>query len=190
MSLIPFKAFCLLSLVLIRKALVRLFDKLDQGTITEGKKLSYRIIDLHRRRYAIGKAFIVPFFFLLRRSQIELLLVISKLLSCVAGLVSQEREKGQYLEQREWTGFARKKPFMLTPYPIAYAEQNHHPKTSRTLSSKSEITQLFPWNFSKSARSWKVCGRRMYISVSILNDKINFGKNKIHIQLLAYTTMC
>ncbi|MCH94203.1 DUF246 domain-containing protein, partial [Trifolium medium] len=34
-----------------RKALVRLFDKLDQGTMTEGKKLSYRIIDLHRRRY-------------------------------------------------------------------------------------------------------------------------------------------
>ncbi|CAJ2652128.1 unnamed protein product [Trifolium pratense] len=33
-----------------RKALVRLFDKLDQGTMTEGKKLSYRIIDLHRRR--------------------------------------------------------------------------------------------------------------------------------------------
>ncbi|KAK2375562.1 O-fucosyltransferase [Trifolium repens] len=33
-----------------RKALVRLFDKVDQGTMTEGKKLSYRIIDLHRRR--------------------------------------------------------------------------------------------------------------------------------------------
>ncbi|XP_027187958.1 O-fucosyltransferase 7 isoform X2 [Cicer arietinum] len=33
-----------------RKALVRLFDKLDQGTMTEGKKLSNKIIDLHRRR--------------------------------------------------------------------------------------------------------------------------------------------
>lgn len=33
-----------------RKALVRLFDKLDQGTMTEGKKLSNRIIDLHIRR--------------------------------------------------------------------------------------------------------------------------------------------
>ncbi|KAL3034454.1 hypothetical protein AAZX31_02G195400 [Glycine max] len=33
-----------------KKALVHLFDKLDQGIITEGKKLSNRIIDLHRRR--------------------------------------------------------------------------------------------------------------------------------------------
>ncbi|WVY91883.1 hypothetical protein V8G54_037397 [Vigna mungo] len=33
-----------------KKALVRLFDKLDQGLMTEGKKLSNRIIDLHRRR--------------------------------------------------------------------------------------------------------------------------------------------
>ncbi|RDY00555.1 hypothetical protein CR513_16251 [Mucuna pruriens] len=33
-----------------KKALVRLFDKLDQGMMTEGKKLSNRIIDLHRRR--------------------------------------------------------------------------------------------------------------------------------------------
>ncbi|XP_020210275.1 O-fucosyltransferase 7 [Cajanus cajan] len=33
-----------------KKALVRLFDKLDQGIMTEGKKLSNRIIDLHRRR--------------------------------------------------------------------------------------------------------------------------------------------
>ncbi|BAT81875.1 O-fucosyltransferase 7 [Vigna angularis] len=33
-----------------KKALVRLFDKLDQGLMAEGKKLSNRIIDLHRRR--------------------------------------------------------------------------------------------------------------------------------------------
>ncbi|KAL1349501.1 hypothetical protein HN51_026004 [Arachis hypogaea] len=33
-----------------RKALVRLFDKLAQGTMTEGKSLSNKIIDLHRRR--------------------------------------------------------------------------------------------------------------------------------------------
>ncbi|KAK7373002.1 hypothetical protein VNO80_06395 [Phaseolus coccineus] len=33
-----------------KKVLVRLFDKLDQGLMTEGKKLSNRIIDLHRRR--------------------------------------------------------------------------------------------------------------------------------------------
>ncbi|KAL2584739.1 hypothetical protein AAZV13_14G146000 [Glycine max] len=33
-----------------KKALVHLFDKLEQGIITEGKKLSNRIIDLHRRR--------------------------------------------------------------------------------------------------------------------------------------------
>ncbi|KAK7275793.1 hypothetical protein RIF29_16916 [Crotalaria pallida] len=33
-----------------RKALVRLFDKLNQGTMSEGKNLSNRIIDLHRRR--------------------------------------------------------------------------------------------------------------------------------------------
>ncbi|KAI4307427.1 hypothetical protein L6164_030618 [Bauhinia variegata] len=33
-----------------RKALVRLFDKLDQGRMTEGKTLSNKIIDLHRRR--------------------------------------------------------------------------------------------------------------------------------------------
>ncbi|CAL0317854.1 unnamed protein product [Lupinus luteus] len=33
-----------------RKALVRLFDKLNQGTMSEGKNLSNRIFDLHRRR--------------------------------------------------------------------------------------------------------------------------------------------
>ncbi|XP_028757386.1 O-fucosyltransferase 7 [Neltuma alba] len=33
-----------------RKALVRLFDKLDLGTITEGSTLSKKVIDLHRRR--------------------------------------------------------------------------------------------------------------------------------------------
>lgn len=33
-----------------RKALVRLFDKLEQGTMSEGKSLSYRISEIHRRR--------------------------------------------------------------------------------------------------------------------------------------------
>ena len=36
----------------IRKALVRLIDKLQQGTLKEGKNLSNRVIELHRRRYA------------------------------------------------------------------------------------------------------------------------------------------
>lgn len=34
----------------IRKALVRLFDKLEQGTIMEGKKMSNRIIEMHKKR--------------------------------------------------------------------------------------------------------------------------------------------
>ncbi|XP_027330902.1 O-fucosyltransferase 7-like isoform X2 [Abrus precatorius] len=42
-----------------KKALVRLFDKLDQGIMTEGKKLSNRIIDLHRRRKKWGKNSII-----------------------------------------------------------------------------------------------------------------------------------
>ncbi|KAF7829959.1 O-fucosyltransferase 7 [Senna tora] len=33
-----------------RKALVRLFDKLDQGRVTEGNALSNKVFDLHRRR--------------------------------------------------------------------------------------------------------------------------------------------
>ncbi|XP_062028277.1 O-fucosyltransferase 7 isoform X1 [Rosa rugosa] len=33
-----------------RKALVRLIDKLEQGTLKEGKNLSNRVIELHRRR--------------------------------------------------------------------------------------------------------------------------------------------
>uniref|UniRef100_A0A7C9A356 O-fucosyltransferase family protein n=2 Tax=Opuntia streptacantha TaxID=393608 RepID=A0A7C9A356_OPUST len=33
-----------------RKALVHLFDKVEQGSLKEGKKLSYRIIEIHRRR--------------------------------------------------------------------------------------------------------------------------------------------
>ena len=35
----------------IRKALVRLFDKVDNGLLKEGKKLSERILDMHRKRY-------------------------------------------------------------------------------------------------------------------------------------------
>ena len=34
-----------------RKALVRLFDKVDSGLLKEGKKLSERILDMHRKRY-------------------------------------------------------------------------------------------------------------------------------------------
>lgn len=34
-----------------RKALVRLFDKLEQGTMKEGDNLASRIIELHKRRY-------------------------------------------------------------------------------------------------------------------------------------------
>lgn len=96
--------------------------------------------------------------------------MILKLLRCVAGLVSQEREKGQYREQREWTGFARKKPFMLILYLIAYVGQNHHPKTSLTLSSESDTTQLIPWknrllqrrhpcNLSKRGKEAYVCAQ-------------------------------
>ncbi|CAJ1974077.1 unnamed protein product [Sphenostylis stenocarpa] len=33
-----------------RKALVRLFDKLQNGSMTEGKRLSNKVIDLHKRR--------------------------------------------------------------------------------------------------------------------------------------------
>ncbi|KAL2927312.1 O-fucosyltransferase 7 [Bienertia sinuspersici] len=32
-----------------RKTIVRLFDKVEQGTIKEGKNLSYRLIEIHRR---------------------------------------------------------------------------------------------------------------------------------------------
>ncbi|XP_021740261.1 uncharacterized protein At1g04910-like [Chenopodium quinoa] len=33
-----------------RKSLVRLFDKVERGSLKEGKNLSYRIIEIHRRR--------------------------------------------------------------------------------------------------------------------------------------------
>jgi hypothetical protein len=35
----------------LRKALVRLFDKVDGGLLNEGERLSRRIIDIHRKRY-------------------------------------------------------------------------------------------------------------------------------------------
>jgi len=69
--------------------------------------------------------------------------VILKLL-CIADLAPPGREKDQFLEQRAWTGFAQKKPFMLIPCLIVYAGQNHHPKTSLTLSSRSNTKPLFP----------------------------------------------
>lgn len=34
-----------------RKALVRLFDKIDRGSLKEGKRLSDMIIQLHKKRY-------------------------------------------------------------------------------------------------------------------------------------------
>ena len=34
-----------------RKSLVRLFDKVNSGLLKEGKKLSERILDMHRKRY-------------------------------------------------------------------------------------------------------------------------------------------
>ncbi|KAI7742849.1 hypothetical protein M8C21_027862 [Ambrosia artemisiifolia] len=39
-------------LTAIRKLLVRIFDKIANGTMKEGKKLSIRIIEMHKRRYA------------------------------------------------------------------------------------------------------------------------------------------
>lgn len=38
----------------IRRALVGLFDKLDHGSIKEGRNLANRIIETHRRRYVYG----------------------------------------------------------------------------------------------------------------------------------------
>lgn len=34
-----------------RKALIRLFDKIDKGTLKEGKNLSSRVSEIHRRRF-------------------------------------------------------------------------------------------------------------------------------------------
>ncbi|MFS7913020.1 hypothetical protein Hanom_Chr02g00136721 [Helianthus anomalus] len=39
-----------LSLTFNRKLLVRIFDKIANGTMKEGKKLSSRIIEMHKRR--------------------------------------------------------------------------------------------------------------------------------------------
>lgn len=37
--------------IFIRKVLVRLFDKIDMGTMKEGKNLANRVIEIHKRRY-------------------------------------------------------------------------------------------------------------------------------------------
>ena len=47
------EAVCVILLLSIRKGLVRLFDKLDQGTMKEGKNLANRIFEMHRRRYCL-----------------------------------------------------------------------------------------------------------------------------------------
>lgn len=41
-----------------RKALVRLFDKIEQGTLKEGRNLSNRIIELHKKRYVMVIEFV------------------------------------------------------------------------------------------------------------------------------------
>lgn len=79
--------------------------------------------------------------------------MILKLL-CVADLAPPGREKDQFLEQRAWTGFAQKKHFMLIPYLIVYAGQNHHPETSLTLSSRSDTNPLVPLKDSL-VQKWK-----------------------------------
>lgn len=45
------KLYIIFSFLSCRKALVHLFDKIDRGSMKEGKSLSYRIIEIHKRRY-------------------------------------------------------------------------------------------------------------------------------------------
>lgn len=38
----------------VRKALVRLFNKIEKGTMKEGRNLANRIIEIHKRRYVMS----------------------------------------------------------------------------------------------------------------------------------------
>ncbi|KAG2539466.1 hypothetical protein PVAP13_9NG481800 [Panicum virgatum] len=49
-QMVPAKSIRLASTTTTKKALVRLFDKVNSGLLKEGKKLSERILDMHQKR--------------------------------------------------------------------------------------------------------------------------------------------
>lgn len=64
LSISSSEAVCVILLMSIRKGLVRLFDKLDHGTMKEGKNLANRIFEMHRRRYCVLSAAVFFLFML------------------------------------------------------------------------------------------------------------------------------
>lgn len=89
----------------IRKPLVRLFDKIERGTMKEGKRLSERIIELHKRRWVFGCFSWLCIKFL----NICLLLL---------GKGHHEGERARSLEQKGRTGSDQKKCSMKIHYLI------------------------------------------------------------------------
>lgn len=135
--------------VIIRKALVRLFNKLEQGTLKEGNNLSNRVIEMHRRRYFISYQnlwssiriiFIVSHYGVIIRAftdnnscsqtyymmGVSLLFIIWLCWWCwlCTGKAPRGREKVPFQEPGAQKGFVQKNPFTWTLYQIVYVKRN------------------------------------------------------------------
>lgn len=101
--------------LLSRKALVHLFNKLDRGSLNEGRKLSETIIELHKRRYINSNKTYQntrPYCYCVLMSK------------CLTGKVHREREKDQSPAQEAKRGSDQKRHSTKTLYQIVYAKKN------------------------------------------------------------------
>ena len=118
-----------------RKALVRLFDKVDSGLLKEGKKLSERILDMHRKRYQTKRLIMST------TRQLSELVVLSLIFFGSSDKALRGNEKVQSREQRAKTGFGQKRRFMRILFPTACVNQGL--QTAMILLSASN-----PWSRS------------------------------------------
>jgi len=118
-----------------RKALVRLFDKVDSGLLKEGKKLSERILDMHRKRYQTKRLIMST------TRQLSELVVLSLIFFGSSDKALRGNEKVQSREQRAKTGFGQKRHFMRILFPTACVNQGL--QTAMILLSASK-----PWSRS------------------------------------------
>ena len=121
----------------IRKALVRLFDKVDSGLLKEGKKLSERILDMHRKRYQNKQLMNI----MSTKRQLPVLVVLSLIFFGSSDKALRGNEKVQSREQRAKTGFGQKRHFMRILFPTACVNQGL--QTAMILLSASK-----PWSRS------------------------------------------
>jgi hypothetical protein len=114
-----------------------LFDKVDSGLLKEGKKLSERILDMHRKRYQNKQLMNI----MSTKRQLPVLVVLSLILFGSSDKALHGNEKVQSREQRAKTGFGQKRRFMRILFPTACVNQGL--QTAMILLSASK-----PWSRS------------------------------------------